>query len=217
MAITLTQALVEAKNKIEQDDVWLVLLDLVSPDTLTEMHLCMNTEDVTIGGQLYQAFPFELDEIAENSSGGIGQFSLRVSNIDRVVQQYVEQDVTFGSGWTVTISVHPFSNVGAPEIQHNFVSLNCTSDINWVVFTIGVENPLKAVFPRQKYSPSLCQRVFKDGIGCPYAGPDTECLKTIAACKEKFPNYATRVNGSGDKIGLPILIFPGIPSRAIYV
>lgn len=216
--ISLSQALIQAKNQIESNEAWLICFDFVSPNSDLEFYLVMNNEDVTINGRLYQAFPLELDEIAENNTGGIGQFSIKVSNIDRVVQQYVEQDATFGSGWNVKISVyHTSQNGGTPEIEHNFISLNCTADINWVVFTIGVENPLKAFFPHQVFSGGLCQRTFKDGVGCPYAGADTECSKTLDSCKTKFPDYRTRRNSSGQRIGLPFLAFIGIPRRAIYV
>jgi len=216
--IPLSSALIQAKNEIESDEAWLVCLDLISPDNETELYLILNTEDVTIDEQLYQAFPFEIDEISENSTGGIGQFILKVSNIDRVIQGYIEQDATFGSGWLCRISVYHTSQLGgSPEIVHDFLSLNCTCDINFASFSIGVDNPLMAIFPRQKYSAGLCQRVFKDGLGCDYSGEETECNKTIDDCKIRFSDYLTRVNGSGERIGLPILIFPAVPSRAIYL
>jgi len=216
MAILLSTALIQAKNAIETDNAWLICLDLNSPDGNTEFHLVHNTEDVTVNGQLYQAFPFEIDELVENSTGGIGQFSLKVSNIDRVIQSYIEQDPTFGSGWDCKISVY-YTGSEIAEIEHNFVSLNVTCDIENATFTIGVDNPILAIFPSLKFNTNLCSWTFKDGVTCPYSGDDTECFKTLEACKQKFPDYKTRVNANGEKIGLPINIFMGIPSRAIYV
>lgn len=227
MAISLTDNLIEEKNKIESTGAWLVLVTLTRPsDTSTPyLYLVNNNEDVTINGQLYQAFPFELTDVTETSTGSLPSFTLQVSNIDRVIQKKIEEDIyyyddnslksaNFGSGWDVKISVvSSLRPNDAPEIEFNAKSLNVTCDRMWANFSCGVNNPMMKQFPRQKYASNFCQRTFKDGEGCTYIGVDTSCAKTLTACKEKFPTG--RVNSNGLNIGLPFLAFQGIPSSAI--
>ena len=225
MAIELTPSLIAEKNKIESAEAWLVLITLTRPSDLTTpyLYLVNNNEDVTVNGQLYQAFPFELTEIVETSSGSLPSFTLKVSNIDRIVQKKIEEDVyynddeslksaNFGSGWDVKVSVvssTQINGVSVPEIEFNAKSLSVTCDAMWANFSCGVNNPMMKQFPRQKYASNFCQRTFKDGEGCTYSGSDTTCSKTLTACKEKFPTGRT-----GNR-GLPFLAFQGIPSSAI--
>jgi len=227
MPILLTDNLIEEKNKIESTGAWLVLVTLTRPsDTSTPyLYLVNNNEDVTINGQLYQAFPFELTDVTETSSGSLPSFTLQVSNIDRVIQKKIEEDIyyydddslksaNFGSGWDVKISVvSSLRPNDAPEIEFNAKSLNVSCDRMWANFSCGVNNPMMKQFPRQKYASNFCQRTFKDGEACTYIGADTTCSKTLTACKEKFPTG--RVNSNGTNIGLPFLAFQGIPSSAI--
>ena len=223
--IELSPSLIAEKNKIESAESWLVLITLTRPSDLTTpyLYLVNNNEDVTVNGQLYQAFPFELTEIVETSSGSLPSFTLKVSNIDRIVQKKIEEDVyynddeslksaNFGSGWDVKVSVvssTQIDGVSIPEIEFNAKSLSVTCDAMWANFSCGVNNPMMKQFPRQKYSSNFCQRTFKDGEGCTYSGSDTTCSKTLTACKEKFPT------GRTGNIGLPFLAFQGIPSSAI--
>jgi len=219
MPIVLSQALIEEKNKTESLEAWLVLVELISPDNLTEIYICRNTEDVTVNGQLYQAFPFELDDIVDTSKGSLPTFALKVSNIDRVIQQHIEEDATFGSGWAVNVKVVSTVDLdGAPEIELNAVLLNVSCDKVFATFECGIANPMMQQFPRQRYSSGFCQRTFRDGAGCPYAGPDAECAKTLDACGEKFPDLTFPNGVSGDidgEMGFTIETFLNISSGGI--
>lgn len=215
MALSLTQALIQEKNKVESAEAWLVLIDLIDPNNgLNNLYLVRNNEDVTVNGQLYQAFPFEISDVVETSSGSLPSFSLKVSNIDRVVQSYVERDANFGSGWTVKVKVVSTVDLNsAPEIEFQALTLSVTCDKINATFNCGVGNPMMRQFPRQRYSSGFCQRVFNDGEGCTYAadgiGGHTSCNKTLDDCKVRFPN------GRSNNRGLPYLAFKGIPSNAI--
>ena len=221
MAITLTQALIAEKNKIESTGAWIVLVRITSPDLVTRMYLCLNTEDLTVNGQLYQAFPFEISDVVETSTGGLPSFSIKVSNIDRVVQSYIEQDATLGSGWNVTLTVISTTQLDgkananiAPEIEIEAITLNVTCDKYFATFNCGVGNPMMRSFPRQKYSPNFCQRTFNDGVACNYSvdgiGSYTTCNKTVEDCQLRFGE-----DGRSGNRGLPFLAFKGIPFNAI--
>ena len=227
MAIPLIQPLIEEKNKVSQDQPWLLFLTLTNVAKTTVIRLVRNTENITYKGQEYVAFPFEIDNVPEASIGSLPTLAIKVSNADRQIQTYIEQDATFGSGWEVIISLAHVSQLNGTdltnqvaEIEHKFQSLDLIADNEFLTINLGVRNPMLVQFPRQQFSGGFCQRTFNDGEGCPYstqgkAGTSfTICKKTIAQCKERFSE--SRTNVMGLKIGIPFLAFNGIETRGIY-
>ena len=80
------------KNKMASANAWLVLLQITMPDD-TVFRVCANNEDVTwpvTAGNVYSAFPFEVDEIGDSSKGEVPSFSIKVSNITRTLIPYLE-------------------------------------------------------------------------------------------------------------------------------
>lgn len=226
MPIPLIQPLIAEKNKIEQDVPWLLCLKLVNVAGDLTIRLVNNTENITYQGDEYIAFPFELDPIPEVTRGSLPSVALKVSNVDRQIQSYVEQDATFGSGWSVTLYlVHAGHLAETPpegqvsEIEQEWRSLDLTADNEFLTINLGMPNPMLIQFPAQKFTGGFCQRTFSDDLGCPYATEGknnnyTFCKKTLANCKERFDTQ--RTNSKGEKIGLPYLAFGGMELRAIY-
>lgn len=227
MPIPLIQPLIEEKNKISQDQPWLVFLTMTNVAGDMTIRLVRNTENITYKGELYTAYPFDIESVPEASKGVIPSLAIQVSNIDRQIQGYVEQDPTFGSGWKVVLSLAHVSELNGTnelnkvaEIEHEWESLDITADNKLLTINLGVPNPMLVQFPRQKYTGGFCQRVFDDGVGCPYSTQGkvgttfTFCKKTLANCKERFDN--DRTNSLGEKVGLPFLAFNGIETRGIY-
>jgi len=227
MAIPLIQPLIEEKNKISQYQPWLLFLTLTNVAKTLTLRLVRNTENITYKGQEYVAFPFDIDSIPEATLGSLPTLSIKVSNVDRQIQAYVEQDETFGSGWEVIISLAHISQLNGTnledqvaEIEHKFQSLDLVADNQFLTINLGVKNPMLVKFPRQQYSGGFCQRTFNDGEGCPYStqglAPRTllTCRKTIGDCMARFSE--NRVNSRNEKIGLPFLAFNGIETRGIY-
>ena len=195
------------KNKLDDGGVWLVLLSVKNKDLTVQFDIVANTNDVTWNGKEFTAFPFSMDEVQESTKGSLPSFQLSVCNVERVVQSYIEGDVSHGSGWDVDLMVVHSSNLANnnPEVIYSFKTLSVTADENNVVFTVGMQNPLRQQFPRRRMMTNFCQNTFK-ARGCTYAGSDTICGKTISDCRLKFPN--------SDR--LPILVFSGIPTGSIY-
>lgn len=227
MAIPLIQPLIEEKNKVSQDQPWLLFLTLTNVAKTLTLRLVRNTENITFKGHEYIAFPFDIDSVPEASKGSLPTLSIRVSNVDRQIQSYIEQDATFGSGWEVLISLAHVSQLNGTnlegkvaEIEHKFQSLDLVADNDYLTINLGVRNPMLVQFPRQQYAGGFCQRTFNDGVGCPYATQGKagttfeQCKRTLANCKERFDT--NRVNSLGEKIGLPFLAFNGIETRGIY-
>lgn len=195
------------KNKLDDGGTWLVLLSVKNKDSTIMFDIVANTDDVTWNGKTFTAFPFSMDEVNESTKGSLPTFTLSVCNVERVIQSYVENDASHGSGWDVDMMIVHSSNLAnnTPEVQYSFKTLTVTADENNVSFSIGMQNPIRQLFPRRRMMTNYCQNTFKMR-GCTYAGADTTCGKTIQDCRLKFPN--------SDR--LPILVFSGIPTGSIY-
>ena len=392
--LTLSTAATLVKSGLVDSGAWVILITLTAPDDSRVIRICSNTVDIIHNNLLYSAFPFSLDEITEATSGELPVLSLKVSNVNRLVQSYIEQDPSLGSGWDVNIQVahysgtqnfltysedlenaswinsdvviftgdtaefldpfgltnaieivdnalitttdlhqvvdstgreslsfslyikqnqadadfnldivdtvldsslysvnfnliggvvsfssieagsgvleieeevsaivpgwnrvhlsitgstatsvaahiHPslktegttnrfliygpqlassklkYTPTGAialtdgvlaePELNTSFISLSVGADKEWVVFQIGMANPLRKQVPRLKYLSNYCQHTYKDS-GCGYTGTLPTCGKSFAECDTHFP---------GDVI-LPFLAFPGLVNTVIY-
>jgi len=227
MAIPLIQPLIEEKNKVSQSQPWLLFLTMTNVAKDLTIRLVRNTENIIFKGKTYVAFPFEIDTLPEASKGSLPTMALTISNVDRQIQAYIEQDPTFGSGWTVIMSLAHISQLNGTilddqvaEIEHEWQSLDVVATNETLTINLGVQNPMLIQFPRQKFAGGFCQRTFNDGLGCPYATQGlgarnlTFCKKTLANCNERFS--VNRTDSSGAKIGLPFLAFNGIETRGIF-
>lgn len=195
------------KNSLHDVGSWLVLLSVKNQDDSIVFDIVANTDDVAWNGKTFTAFPFSMQEITESTKGSLPTFTLSVSNVERVIQSYIESDITHGSGWTVDMMVVHSSNLSqtSPEVQFSFTTLSVIADETNVTFTIGMQNPIRQQFPRRKMMTNYCQHTFKQG-GCTYAGADESCGKTLANCRAKFVGQKR----------IPALLFAGIPTGAIY-
>lgn len=227
MAIPLSDVVLEEKNKLYEDQAWLVLLHITNPEETQNLRLCLNTEDVLFDGDIYLKSNFEIGTIPEATSGTLPKIPLKVQNVDRVMGQLVENDPNFGSNWKVNIMIVNQKHLGvSPEydpidiISNDFVVIDVTTTFSHVVFNLGVKNPMRIQFPAGKYNPASCQRTFNNKFtGCDYANKGksgtsfTQCSKTIEDCQARFDEL--RTNNEGKKIGLPFFAFQGLSRRAI--
>ncbi|WP_201353816.1 hypothetical protein [Hydrogenimonas urashimensis] len=212
----MTPEAIAAKNSLTDTGAWLLLLKIYSPKQDLTLRVTNNTADVVWKGDTYQAFPFDIGEYKEGVKGEFPSLQLKVSNVTRIMQGYVENDEDFGSGWDVDLFVvyEPTPAVDGTvttdrdaELHLTFVSSGASCDETWCVFSLGMENPLRRIFPYRRFVPNQCQAKFKvSDTGCPYAGSDDTCDYTLSDCKSKF--------GDSD---VPFVGFPGIPTgRGVF-
>ncbi len=196
----------ELKNALFDSGEWIILLTFKSPDQTVVIRVINNPDAVSHNGDIFQPFPFKIDTINESNKGELPKVNITLSNVDRMVQAYIENDKDLGSGWTVKVEIlHSTSLDSDAEIVYDFVTMGITATEKEVVFSCTMPNPLRYQFPRISMLPNACQHTFKKG-GCSYVGADESCAKTLQACRDKFPNAKT----------IPFLGFPGIPTNAVY-
>ena len=177
------------KNKLASDSVFLIALDIKIPDVAEIIHIVNNNEDVIWNNTTYLAFPFELDEISEATSGEVSEFTLRVSNINNVIGNYVRQYDAYvkNNGFEsidLTLSVINTNNLASsvPEIQHKAKLIKPTINREMVTFTIGSTNAYNKTVHSKMFR-NACRWKFKS-VQCKYVGIETTCNKTFSRCQE---------------------------------
>lgn len=180
--LTLPLALRIEKNRLVATAPWLLLLDVTLPDA-SVIRLVRNTEDVTFGGNLYTAFAFDIDNVRSGGDGRIQGVSLKVANPGRALQPYMEaHDGLVGCG--ITLRVVHADNLAADysELTLQWEILSAESAEDWIVFSLGAENPLRRRFPLHVAIPFSCNWTFK-GVECGYSGAAASCPRTLAYCR----------------------------------
>ncbi len=215
MVLSLSSAAILEKNKLESDGVWLVLMKVVFL-TGTTIRIARNTEDITwpsTDGNLYTAFPFDLDDAREEGGGSHSVMTVKVSNVSKVIQGYMEESgANGGVGATVNIYIvhSQHLDLTTAEVNEKFICTTASADTQWATFSLSAPNQSYVTFPERRYIKNFCDWSFNfpagTGIKCGYSGatPYTTCNKTLEDC---------RLRGNVRYIGS----FPGIPEGATYV
>ncbi len=180
-------ALILEKNKLATPNAWLVTIDVAFPAPVSStLYLVNNTDDIVFEGRTYTAFPFDIDATKASAQGEIPQLQLRVSNVTRAMQGYIEE-IEGGVGSTVLVRVlnagHLAENYS--ELEMTFDVMSAVSEGQWVTFTLGAPNLLRASFPADRYLATHCRfiRHFK-GAECGYAGASEICIGTLDYCRQ---------------------------------
>lgn len=189
MPLNLPPLIVKEKNKISSIHPFFMLLDITLTDN-TKFYLVHNTEDITFNGQVYIAFPFQVELPKISSKGEIPTWTIRVSNVTRVLQASLEAlNGAVGSTIVMRIVNAGFLNENYAELETTLKVLATQCDAYWVTFTLGGENLLRRRFPLYRYIANYCPWVsrFKqaDNVECGYSGPATTCNGTLANCRLK--------------------------------
>ena len=106
MPRTLSSLGIVEKNKLVSSTVWLLMLEITIPGG-SIIRITSNNENVMWREESWVAFPFELGEIEEDSRGEVPRVELRVSNVTRSIESYLQtyDNYTKTNGYT-PIEVH---------------------------------------------------------------------------------------------------------------
>ena len=177
--LALSEASIIEKNKLSTDGVWLLALEAQIPGNT--LYLVNNTEDVTLGGKRYVAFPFSLEDITEDGKE-LPNVRLTVLNATGTIQRYVEKNNGLG-GMKVVLRVYHTSIPDVAEVEEYFVVTGVTCDVEWVTFTLGTDFSFTRRFSPVRMMKDYCPFKFK-GVECGYRGAAQQCNKTLKRCRE---------------------------------
>ncbi len=192
----------QEKSKKENSPVFLYIIE--NYDGINDLYLAEHDEDVVFNFVTYTRFPITHEFIGENNQGQIDQVKVRLANVSRLIQSYLEQYDFRGK--KVIIRMVWKNQLSDPDafMDDIFYIDSYVADQNTVEFTLtGKFDVLGLDVPSRRYARNYCSWKFKS-IECGYSGAGTECNKTKQRCKE-LNNY--------QRFGA----FPSVPVRRIYV
>ena len=209
MPILLSNEIIAEKNKLNSNNPFLILLEIIVPGLEAPLRVVMNTEDITWRGYNWQAIQFELDEIGQGA-GEVPQVNLRIANPERVIDPYLDMYDAYqkAHGFSpVRVLIYVVNTVdlksGNPVVDYEYELKAPRADTEWVTFTLGASNPFDQRFPRDRMLKRHCRFRFRDAR-CGYSGTVASCPHTLEGCRAL--KNSKRFGG-----------FPGIGKAGIYI
>lgn len=176
-------AIIPDLNALSNTDGTILLVEIQLPTAGQTLRLARNTENVSWDGEEWVRFPFELDDLGEGRNGEVPQVAIRVSNVNRAIQSYIEEYDGGVDGTAIVRLVHG-AHLDLDEIVRlDYTILGCHANSEMVTFTLGTENMFAMRFPQNRILKNQCRWRFKDSR-CGYAGGETTCNKTLARCRD---------------------------------
>ena len=187
--LPLSSVAIQEKNKLATDSVWLLALEISIPGLGIPVRVVRNNEDVNWRGFTWQAFPFELNEIGDDSKGVVPQVEVRVSNVSRAMESYIQNYDSYckTNGFTpITVSIFVLNSKNlanaTPEVEHLFELKQPKTNPTWVTFVLAASNPYNKRYPQDRILKNHCRFIFKSVL-CGYTGASTSCDKTLSTCR----------------------------------
>jgi phage-related protein len=123
----------------------------------------------------------------------IQQVQLSVSNVDGLVQSYLEEyDGLTDKEITLYIVHASHLDLTEAEIEESFTIQSVDYDEEWVTFTLGGENVQYFRYPSRRYMQRSCPLKYKS-VRCGSTSALTDCPKTLQGCRDR--NNAKRFGG----------------------
>ncbi len=173
------------KNKLSSDGIWYVMLEVrLNDEDNTVLNFVRNNENVHWNGIEWMAFPFELGDNTETAKREIPKVQIKVSNIGKAVQRYIEM-AKGGVGADVdllTVNSNDLENL-TPCQNYKFQVYGVSCDSKWITFELHAMNPFEKRFPIERALKNNCRFKFKEAR-CGYTGGEAVCNKTIVRCRE---------------------------------
>lgn len=200
---TLDAAVIAEKNKQENQPIYLFTIYNYDGAS-TNLYLAQYSANVIFDGIEYRRFPVSFDGIGENNQGQVNTVVVKVANISREIQAYLELYDWRGKKVDITLVwANQLADPDAKTADTLYID-NYQADEENVEFTLSTKfDVLDFTIPAEKYLRNNCRWKFKS-VQCAYAGAETTCNRTFSRCQ---------VLGNSVRYGG----FPSIPINRIYV
>lgn len=160
------------------------------------------------GGATFVAYPIEAKGFAFNGTEQLATPSISVASLNGLITGLVDQfDDLVGAKLTRIRTFRKHLADGSDpddtaRLSNDVFKVDRKGNQNklWVDFELASSLDVAGILLPGRRCLVRCQWTFKDGVNCPYSGPNTTCAKTVAACVENF----------GEGAELPYGGFPGL-------
>lgn len=163
MPRTVSSSMVAAANAQNTGFLILQVLTITLPDG-TVLRIVNNPENISVGGVVYTAMPFQFDAPEENEEG-FSTARLTVCNVDRWLTPYLRNtsgpvDVTFALVSETDLTASP-PELDTVEFQSRSLRLrDVTYDEAVVRGVLYYEDATKRAWPAHSFTPQHCQGLF---------------------------------------------------------
>jgi len=189
-------------EKLYSNLAFLLLVEVPANDIC----LVKNSANVNWGGKAWFAFPMELGDHNVTQERELPELSLKVSNVLRALQPYIEDEDGF-CGKTIILRIINSKDIGTsnPEmLREEYTILSVSSDVMWLDFKLGCADAIYRRLPTYRYTMTFCRwRYGSKPCGVTGSWLKTPCGKTIDECNKR--GNIVRFGG-----------FPGIPQGSVY-
>lgn len=198
-----SSSFITEKNKLTNRPIFLyTVFDYNGADG--NLYFAAYDADVVFDGQTYLKFPIIHDIVQENTNAEIDHVKLRVSNVSREIQAYLEAYDFHNKKVSIKQVFADHLADATCFIEDIYYIDSYQADVQAAEFTCTSKfDVMQLQLPARKFWRNYCQWKFK-GTECAYAGGETTCNKTFARCEEL--NNKQRFGG-----------FPSIPSHRIFI
>ena len=191
-----------AKNLIASDKAWIVLFE-ISVSDIEIFRLTNNEEAVTFNSLVYSPFPIMMETMEESGQGDLPYINVTVSNVERVLNNYMEQR----------------NGLLDQKVKMQLVNeANLINDAASITFRLSHHPFFEIDMPHQRFYRGRCRWAFKS-TQCGWTALATDsdtCDKTLDGANG-CQAHGDTTTADGGTASHPARFggFPGIPRRRI--
>lgn len=202
MPISTGAAFITEKNKQANRPVF--LYRVTQYDGASDLLFAAHDENVVFNSETYTKFPISHEAVTDNAKGEIDTVIVRLSNVSRAIQYYLETYDWRGKKVTITqVFLDQLADADAKIAYTFYIDNYKCSDLD-VEFSLTTRfDFIDLQLPLGTYNRNYCRWKFK-GTECAYSGAEATCNKTKQDCRDN-KNNVLRYGG-----------FPSIPQRKLY-
>jgi len=207
-----------AKNLIASDKAWIVLFE-ISVSDIEIFRLTNNEEAVTFNSLVYSPFPIMMETMEESGQGDLPYINVTVSNVERVLNNYMEQRNGLLDQKVKMQLVNEANLINdAASITINLVIRETTVTENAITFRLSHHPFFEIDMPHQRFYRGRCRWAFKS-TQCGWTALATDsdtCDKTLDGANG-CQAHGDTTTADGGTASHPARFggFPGIPRRRI--
>jgi len=190
MARTLPNDFVTEKNKTSQTAPWIWLVEC-RIDADNAIRVCQYTANVTwptAGGNEYKAYPIRFDTLGSSSDDGEQATTVTISNADRQLTSYLEDNAGLGGKPVIVRLVHSSHLDETTVPEWRFEIADCSISRAAITWQLGPFSLYSWQTPYRRFNRGFCNHTYGQiDTGCPYNldAPNamTSCEKTWEDCE----------------------------------
>jgi phage-related protein len=175
------------KNKRDVSDINLYQLHISATDII---YLAERDENVTFGGQIYQASSVKRQDIESKKDGTLGRSSIVVPDVNGMVWAYILNNKETIKQMTVTVLTVWANHLDQPDacLEDSFSVVR--ADRNYTAVTFELQNPLvfDDILPRHFWSKTKCRHTYGD-IYCGHTGGACNGTQDNCIANGNRPNF----------------------------